>query len=248
MKNRLNDLEYIVVEAVSGDNLEAQIKEKKSILTNNEKGCVASHIKALEIFLQTDRDSCCILEDDVILGGDFYSLVDSYLPFPEDAYVLKLETMCRKVWIGKSPRLILNFCFKRLFTCHFGTAGYLTSRSGAKLIIEALSEFDLPADDTIFLKMLANKNNGKCFQMDPACCIQEFLVDHNNVSDILDDRKNRHNNTITYTENNQIYTKEKTYIRKFYREIKRLVRQLLFAFYRFTKIRHRNYYSIDFKK
>ena len=65
--------------------------------------------------------------------------------------------------------------------------------------------------------------------MDPACCIQEFLVDHNNVSDIYDDRKNRHKRIITYTKNNQIYEKEKTYMRKFYREIKRLVRQLLFC-------------------
>lgn len=248
MRGRLKNLEYIVVEAVSGDNLEDHIREKKSILTNNEKGCIASHIKALEIFLQSDRDSCCILEDDVVLGREFYSLVESYLPFPEDAYVLKLETMCRKVWIGRSPRLISNFCFKRLFTCHFGTAGYMTSRSGAKLIIKALSEFDQPADDIIFLKMLAKKNNGKCFQMDPACCIQEFLVDHDNVSDIYDDRKNRHKRTITYTKNNQIYEKEKTCMRKFYREIKRLVRQLLFASYRITKIRYRSYYSINFKK
>ena len=47
MRGRLKNLEYTVVEAVSGDNLEDHIREKRSILTNNEKGCKPSFYKGI---------------------------------------------------------------------------------------------------------------------------------------------------------------------------------------------------------
>ena len=245
MRWRLKDLDYIVVEAVSGDNLDASVKKIKSSLSNNEKGCISSHIKALEIFLQTNHDTCCILEDDVILGSDFFSIIQSYLNFPKNAYILKLETMCHKIWVGKKAQIVSDLTFKRLFSHHYGTAGYITSRSGAKSIIQALSKFDMPADDIIFLRMLSNKTYGECLQLDPACCIQEFLVDNNNESDIDEVRDKRLGKDINRTSINAI---EKKIAKKVFRECKRLKKQFSFSFYRLLKISSRIYTSIDFEK
>lgn len=245
MRGRLKDLDYKVVEAVSGDNLDLSVKKIKSSLSNNEKGCISSHITALEIFLQTNHDTCCILEDDVILGSDFFYIIQSYLNFPKNTYILKLETMYHKVWVGKHAQIIGNLTFKRLFSHHYGTAGYITSRSGAKSIIQALSKFDMPADEIIFHRMLLNKTYGECLQLEPACCVQEFLVDNNNESDIDEGRDRRLGKDIKGT---SIDTKKKKLTEKAFREFKRLKKQISFSFYRLLKISSRIYTTINFEK
>ena len=245
MRVRLKDLDYKVVEAVSGDNLDVSVKKIKSSLSNNEKGCISSHIKALEIFLQTNHDTCCILEDDVILGNDFFSIIQRCLNFPKNAYILKLETMCHKVWVGKQAQIIGDLTFKRLFSHHYGTAAYITSRNGAKSIIQSLSKFDMPADDIIFLRMLSKKTYGECLQLDPACCIQEFLIDNNSESDIDEGRDKRLGKDFKGT---SMYAKEKKITKKALRECKRLKKQISFSFYRLLKISSRIYTSINFEK
>lgn len=244
MRARLKGLDYTVIEAVPGDQLGDSIKKIKSTLSNNEKGCIASHIKALNIFLQTNHETCCILEDDVIFGNDFFSIIESDLDFPKGVYVLKLETMRNKVWIGKTIRNFGNIKSRRIFSFHYGTAAYITSRSGAKFIIQALSEFDMPADDIIFLKMLADEQYGKCYQLDPACCIQEFLLDDTNESDICEGREKRLGKD---TKSILIKKKEKRLMRKIHREYKRLVKQIVFISSHLCKIMSRSYRAIDFK-
>lgn len=243
MGARLKGLDYTIIKAVPGDQLGDSIKKTKSTLSNNEKGCIASHIKALNVFLQSNHETCCILEDDVIFGNDFFSIIEGGLDFPKDAYVLKLETMCHKVWIGKTIRNFGNIKSRRIFSFHYGTAAYITSRSGAKFIIQALSEFDMPADDIIFLKMLADKQYGKCYQLDPACCIQEFLLDDKNDSDICEGREKRLGKD---TESILTEKKEKRLIKKIHREYERLVKQIVFMSSRLYKSMSRSYRTVDF--
>ena len=153
--------------------------------------------------------------------------------------------MCHKIWVGKQAQIIGDLTFKRLFSHHYGTAGYITSRSGAKSIIQELKKFDMPADDIIFLRMLSNKTYGECLQLDPACCIQEFLIDNNNESDIDEGRNKRLGKDIKGT---SINDKGKKFTKKAFREYKRLKKQISFIFYRLLKISSRIYSSINFKK
>ena len=245
MRDQLKGLAYCVVKAVSGDNLDDTVKGKESTLSDNEKGCISSHIKALEIFLNTDNDTCCILEDDVLLGNDFYSIIKSNVDFPKDSYVLKLETMGHQVWVEKNSHNFHNLSYKRLYSHHYGTAGYITSRSGANFIIQALSRFDAPADDIIFLNMLSDKKYGKCLQLDPACCMQEHLLDGNNESDIYKGREKRLGKNI---DDISIKFKKKIFIKKAFRECKRLKKQIAFCLNRILKISSRIYTTINFKR
>ena len=101
MQSRLKNLDFVTIEAVDGNNLNRSVKEIKSDLSQNEKACVASHIKALSFFLDSENESSIILEDDVVFNDHFFSFLRSENEFPKDTMVIKLETYQKPVRLKK---------------------------------------------------------------------------------------------------------------------------------------------------
>jgi glycosyl transferase family 25 len=224
MHQRLKGLKFERIQAVEKNTLNLGDSASNSRLGISELSCIASHIKALQRFLRSESEICCILEDDVIFGSDFFRILNSVSEFPEGAFIIKLETYEQKVWHTKHGWQIngSDLKFHKLHSCHYGSAAYLTSRKAAKDLIFELEKFDTAVDVVFFDKMLKNNIYGDALQLNPACCIQENLKDPSQDSDI-------------YKERHEIWLKNKPLLdsdsivpkNKIIRELKRLNNQFI---------------------
>ena len=247
MQSRLKGLEFERIQAVSGKELNLKEQIITNGLTSPELACISSHIKALKRFLKSKSELCCILEDDVILGENFFRILEINYEFPDDAYIIELETFEHKIWISKSSAKINDLKLERLHSIHYGSAAYLTSRKGAKFLIQELEKYDAPVDHIFFDKMLDNKKFGHALQLSPACCIQENFNDQSIDSDIYSDRRASWMNSKSKINRNANYIKD-----KIIREFKRILNQLIgmgniFMAIFGSKILPKRYIKIKFK-
>lgn len=221
MKTRLNGLEFKRIQAVDKCTLNLEGVDFSNELSFPELACIASHLKALKIFLESENEACCILEDDVILGQDFFKILKSNFKFPSNAYIIKLETYDQRIWHSKNSYRVNDSRLDKLHSHHYGSAAYLTSRKGAKSLIEELEKYDTAVDLVFFENMLRGNKYGHALQLNPACCIQENLKDPTIDSDI-------------YKERHEVWLKNKTQLdrysvvpkNKFLRESKRIFNQI----------------------
>jgi glycosyl transferase family 25 len=213
MNERLGNLPFTRIVALDGSKSEDILDSIKGSLGLNEKACIYSHVKALKFFLSTNYEKCIILEDDVIMTDFFFDLLSSDAEIPPDAIVVKLETMKARLWMSRFYCSLNGFKFHKLKSAHYGTAAYIVTRKGADIVIDALSQYDKPADDIIFDRLLALNH---VYQLNPACCIQEFLVNDCFDSDIQYERNKK---IVSSIRNN--------FFMKIYREIKRPLNQLI---------------------
>lgn len=204
MQSRLKNLNFVTIEAVDGNNLDPSVREIISDLSQNEKACVASHIKALSFFLDSEEKGCIVLEDDVVFNDHFFSFLSSENEFPKDTMVIKLETFQIPVRLIKPCLKFSKFKLYELGSFHKGSAAYFVSRSGAKIILSELKKFILPNDNAIFESFLDCDFSKFIYQLDPPCCIQENVIFKTSDSDILESRIYKYKQEIcqkTETEN-----------------------------------------------
>lgn len=224
------------IKAVDGSQLDRSFNEIRSNLSNSEIACISSHIKALKAFLDSESQVCCILEDDIILSDEFHELMSKRFHFPEDGYIIKLETFSQIVEVSRSFKSLSYLKMNELRSMHYGSAGYLTTRNGAQRIIKELSEYDLPVDHVIFEKMLLSGNHGLAYQLNPACCIQEFVDTQSQDSDIRGDILSKRKNDKVRS---NFKIKLKKELNRVFKNIKRIVyicNSILFKRSMFKKI------------
>lgn len=226
MKSRLSGLDYKIIEAIDGNNLVNSILQIESNLSNNEKACVASHIKALNYFLSTEEKTCIVLEDDVILNSGFFSLSRTSNELPLDAMVLKLETANKKVILKKPYSPFLKYELYEFKSFHIGSAAYWISRSGAKMILAELEKFSLPSDNAIFERFLNTQFSKHILQISPACCIQEDCISDIKDSDIAEERKFKKQEDVS-----RITNGKNIFIFKLKREVSRIWKELNLKIY-----------------
>lgn len=220
MESRLKDLDFTIIEAIEGNNLDSSISVLDGGLSSSEKACVASHIKAIKYFLSTKEKTCIILEDDVVFNDDFFTLARASFELPPELMVVKLETACNRVTLKRPYSRFLEYKIYELGSFHLGSAAYLITRTGAKIIIAELEKFILPSDEVIFKSFLNTEFSKNIYQMVPACCMQEHLISNVNDSDIEKERRLNHKkNLLKKTKGKSVF------IFKFTREIRRILRQ-----------------------
>lgn len=238
MTSRLNGLNFTRINALNKGLIEYKSEMGGSDLSSTEIACIKSHIKALETFLASPSDMCCILEDDVIFGNRFFDLVWSKFEFPKNSYVIKLETYMQNVRYANIKNKIGDSRLSCLHSVHYGTAAYLTSRLGAKSIIKELKKYNLPADHIIFEEMIVAQNYGYAYQLNPACCIQEFLVNKIDDSNIKKSIKLKKDEHISFGKK-----------QKFFRELDRILKKtvLLFSVVSDFLLHNRVYKKIEYR-
>lgn len=82
------NLDYYFVDAILGKRLSKDYIDKLELAgkvikrnykpTPGEVGCTLSHIKAINIMIESGDDWCCILEDDAILDGRFKKFINEF--------------------------------------------------------------------------------------------------------------------------------------------------------------------------
>lgn len=241
MKSRLKDLDFTIIEAIDGNNLDRSIRLINSELSSNEKACLASHIKALNYFLNTREKTCIILEDDVVFNDYFFTLARGINELPSEVMVVKLETAHKKIILKKPYSRFWEYKLYELKSFHIGSAAYLISRSGAKMILTELEKFSLPSDHVIFESFRNTQFSKNICQIYPACCIQEHVISKIDDSDIAKERK------LKFKKDFLKKTKEKSiFTFKFRREMLRLLGQVKLSFLVLKNYRKYKYGKVRF--
>ena len=115
-------------------------------LSNGEKGCYASHIRAWKILLESDAEKIVVLEDDISLNDEFIKILDAIDKLDQEWDMIKLIGRERNEKIKSSENLLGTqnlIRYKKIPSC---TTGYVLSRSGAKKLISSRIPFGRPID------------------------------------------------------------------------------------------------------
>ena len=118
------------------DNSTKRINRKQNI-SQGEIGCFASHRAVWMQFLESDAETCLILEDDVRFGMNFEHLIDNYDQLPEFDY-LNLGYITNNKSIKNEFKHILPDKFQLLYSGSgmWLTHAYVVNRKAAQVFLD----------------------------------------------------------------------------------------------------------------
>lgn len=148
-------------------------------ISRGDLACTLSHRKFWRQFLETGEPYAVVLEDDAILADDCAQFFASTDWIPPGADVVKLERYgrLRPMFMDRNPPRAHTRSVGRFYGKCAGTAGYVVSAAGARLLLAATASVDDPIDQMMF-------NPGRSslfaqlapFVLEPAICEQEQVV------------------------------------------------------------------------
>jgi len=140
-----------------------------------EIGCFLSHRKCWEIAAGSRESHIAIFEDDINLAPAAARFLRDTAWIPPDIDVVKLETYRHITRLRGGPSIGDGYRLAELKSRHFGSAGYIITRSAAQRLLDSSSEFDCTVDIHIF-EWIAPENPLRRYQLNPAICIQEDIM------------------------------------------------------------------------
>lgn len=176
---------FELVEAVDGTALTVLEREGWILpsgaprpLVPGEIGCFLSHRRVWKRLVEEGLDYGVVFEDDIRLSSRASALLSDLGWIPSEADIVRLETALMKVtWDQRSAAAVDGRAVRRLRSFHWGTAGYVISRRAAEDLL-SLSEFiSLPVDDFMFNPERSTSRKLKIYQLDPAICVQDNVLD-----------------------------------------------------------------------
>jgi glycosyl transferase family 25 len=114
--------------------------------------CFLSHRLAWQAIVDQNSRWGVVLEDDVVLSGDFARLLADMSWAPHDADLVRLEACTRwvKLYRRQAGEVLGRHIYK-LRGSMFGSAGYAISRTACEmLLLESASGVDLAPDNFLF--------------------------------------------------------------------------------------------------
>lgn len=152
-------------------------------LTASEVGCFLSHRACWERIAAGPDAFAAVFEDDIAFSRNGASCLKESVWIPADADVVKLETYVEKVWVDKKPvAKLVDYSIRRLRSIHWGTAGYVISRTCAARLVNSTNTFSVTVDDALFNPKYRALRTIVAYQMVPALCIQKRFSDDKNVA------------------------------------------------------------------
>lgn len=156
-----------------------KVKTEKQNLTKGELACFMSHV-SLWIKMQDENiPYMAIFEDDVFLGKNANYYLNQKDWIDTNWNLIKLEAFAPKVFLGKIYK-IFEIDERKAYELkgkNLGTAGYILSLQGAKILINYVESLEsLPALDHLMFEDVIKHNLMDIVQMQPALCIQEMIL------------------------------------------------------------------------
>ena len=143
-------------------------------ISTAETALILSHRKVWRRFLRGAAEYAVVLEDDAHLGEGFAELLEAdWRARSFDA--VKLETMFHLVWLARRGRALGARALHRLGSEHFGTAGYLVSREGARKMLALTRGLDRPVDHALFGREAMRARKLRVLQLVPAAVVQDNI-------------------------------------------------------------------------
>ncbi|WP_420406791.1 glycosyltransferase family 25 protein [Hoeflea sp.] len=142
-----------------------------------EIGCFLSHVRLWEMVEAQAQDWAFVCEDDIHFASNAAKFLQSSDWLPDDADLLKAETVFQRVLMDKQPAFsAFGHGLFRLNSAHGGTAGYFVSRRGAEKLLKLTSAACDPVDQLMFNPKLGIAGQLSIWQLEPAICVQDYLV------------------------------------------------------------------------
>ena len=143
-------------------------------ISTAETALILSHRKVWRRFLRGAAEYAVVLEDDAHLGEGFATLLAAdWRAHSFDA--VKLETMFHRVWLARRGGALGARALHRLGSEHYGTAGYLVSRVGARKLLALTRGLDRPVDHALFGREAARERRLRVLQLVPAVVVQDNI-------------------------------------------------------------------------
>ena len=150
----------------------------KSQLAPTELACMMSHVAVWKKAIDESIPYITIFEDDIYLGIDSELLLNNYEWIQPNWNIIKIESFYKKIYLSSETYNILSKkrYIAELKSKNLGTAGYILSLEGAKILLEFVLHNDIhPIDQTIF-NFFVHDHKEPVFQMVPALCAQEMII------------------------------------------------------------------------
>ena len=147
------NLDFEVIKGVVGSELKLPHKDFSRLgysLMHGKKpnlgeiGCYLSHIRALRMFLTTNKNHALILEDDVILDKDLIQILQAAIHENQHWDMLRCSGLHRGTPIC-IKKIFNKYCLAVNLTRQTGGA-YVVNRKAAELLINHLLPMKLPFD------------------------------------------------------------------------------------------------------
>lgn len=166
-------------------------------LSPGELACFMSHVSIWQKMVDEEIPYLAIFEDDVYLGEQAHSILNSSEWIHGDWDIIKIEAFADKLFLMKDVSFIKNTqrSIRKLKGKNLGTAGYILSLNGAKTYLKYVASRSLiPLDEMMFDVFIKEKIDS-VFQLCPAVCIQETKlypsIQNTLTSELLVERKAR---------------------------------------------------------
>ncbi|WP_438012703.1 glycosyltransferase family 25 protein [Psychrobacter raelei] len=189
-------------------------------LTPVELACMMSHVAVWKKALDEGVSHFTVFEDDVYLGQDAAFFLNDSDWIKPDWDIIKIETVDNKVLLNTKEQTSIEKQ-RQLIPLkgkHLGAGAYTLSRQGAQKVLNyTLQHIMLPIDETVF-RDLINENVIPVYQMVPALCIQDIILNKSAESLVLP-------STLEEDRRRRMRSEKKKGLAKIRREANRLVDQ-----------------------
>jgi len=202
------DITFEFFDAITTNQLQEFSKKLDLLLVESqrlspiEKACFLSHICLWQQMIDDNLQYIAIFEDDIYLGKEAKTFLKDYqwiLNHLDDADLIKLETALEKIHCTKKEISHGDRYFSNLKSSHTGTAAYIISNKGAKILLQHIKSLNvddyIAVDHMIFGKLLSQTS---VYQITPALSIQSTVLESENPtleSNIKADRLEHNKNT-----------------------------------------------------
>lgn len=113
------------------------VKNKPEEISWSEAGCTASHLKAIQMFIDSDEDFAVICEDDVDLSNI------SRIGFSfKDLQITNSHPFCMQLAVLSRIDMEINFNMHNRSFWDFGTTAYILNKTYAKYLINTYKNND----------------------------------------------------------------------------------------------------------
>jgi glycosyl transferase, family 25 len=179
------NIELHRIAAIDGKTLSAQQLQRSELaweksfgLGKSELACFLSHRVIWQKMVDGNEPWAFIAEDDIHIADQLPRFLANATWIPEDADVVKAETVKQRVWLSSTPsKTYGEHQLWRLKSFHGGSAGYFVSLHGATKLLATTENYCMSPDQVIFNPNFAPARSLTTYQIVPALVAQDWVVE-----------------------------------------------------------------------
>lgn len=160
-----------------------QLKVDEQLLSPGELACFMSHVAIWKKMVDENIPYLAVFEDDVYLGENAAQFLNDAEWIQSGWDVIKLEAFSKKAILGnRVSELADGRSMYELRSRHLGAAGYILSGYAAASLLAILKEHRItePLDHILFDKIYHADLFSGLYQLQPALCMQSYLIENKN--------------------------------------------------------------------